>query len=163
MSGLEEKAKTLGRKAFITHIDGEKLLGKGYETTIWVQRDIEMLLAEAQKNCEKRMETYIAMFNNISKAFGKVVKEKGKLEGRLRAVQQKLEPVDHQIEHPMFFHITLSRKEAEELGLLAAEKEVECDDCYYNQGGCRCEELAAASCIPTKKEKAAEKTETNKQ
>ncbi len=28
-------------------------------------------------------------------------------------------------------------------------QESECDDCFYNQGGCRCEEMTAASCIPT--------------
>ncbi len=48
MSSLEERLKQkvmkIGRKAFITHIDGEKLIGDGYETQIWVQRDIDAII-----------------------------------------------------------------------------------------------------------------------
>jgi hypothetical protein len=43
---LKKKVEKLGRKAFITYIDGQKLCGEGYETKIWVQRDIETILAD---------------------------------------------------------------------------------------------------------------------
>lgn len=46
---VREKAFKLGRTAFITHIDGQKLCGKGYETKIWVQQDIEELLKLLEK------------------------------------------------------------------------------------------------------------------
>ena len=53
MSGLKEKAGKLGRKAFVTHVDGTKLAGKGYETKIWVQRDIDELIEGAQKEMDE--------------------------------------------------------------------------------------------------------------
>jgi hypothetical protein len=44
---LNQKAQKLGRTAFITHIDGQKLCGKGYETEIWVHGDIDEILEAA--------------------------------------------------------------------------------------------------------------------
>jgi len=50
---LREKMDKKGRKAFITHIDGQKLAGKDYETTIWVYQDTEQFIKMVEAEFEK--------------------------------------------------------------------------------------------------------------
>ena len=43
------------------------------------------------------------------------------LEGRLQKIRHKIEPVDHQVENPSFYQITLSKEDAKKLGLVGEE------------------------------------------
>jgi thiamine pyrophosphate-dependent acetolactate synthase large subunit-like protein len=117
MQKLEEKAKKLGRKAFITHVDGAKLLGEGYETTIWVQCDIDELLEAAQKEIDKKQEL---LYMEISYA-QKREKEIQKLLNERLEWKQKLQQIFDECEEvQIHFPNWLKEKFG---GLLKEEKE----------------------------------------
>jgi len=54
-------------------------------------------------------------------------------------------------------HIYVQVEPWERIRRKMINEEVDCGNCYYNQCGCRCEELMAASCIPTPIEEANKK------
>jgi len=54
---IDEETKRLERKAFVTHIDGQKLYGEGYEIVIWFRQDIDAIIDAILKELlEKKKE-----------------------------------------------------------------------------------------------------------
>jgi len=91
---LKEKASKLGRKAFITHIDGTKLLGKGYETTIWVQGDIDELIEGAQKEMrqlEKRISYLDTERKRAERLYSQALQKIVDLKNERLELKQKLQ------------------------------------------------------------------------
>lgn len=90
-SYFKAKAEAIGRTAFITHVDGKKLAGKGYEAKIWFQRDIDELQKDIEIDIKDKLK---ALHKNRKEYISILASENEKLEAKISKVNALLSEYD---------------------------------------------------------------------